>query len=212
MIEENQIKFIELLCSKLCHDLISPIGAISNGLEFLEQEDNDLNEEAMKLVKKSSRQAAKKLAYYRIALGTAGSEDFIQCNTVVDLIEKFSVEKNLVINWSGLEDNAQSKFKKSSGKLLLNLALISFDSLPRGGLVKITLSKNSETPDMIISFSGENCNLHKDVRTVLENDISEDLLTVRNILAFYCKQLALRCSKKIEIQEVFKNRVVLKVV
>jgi hypothetical protein len=65
---------------------------------------------------------------------------------------------------------------------------------------------------MVISFSGENCNLHKDVRTVLENDISEDLLTVRNILAFYCKQLALLCSKKIEIQEVFKNRVVLKVV
>ena len=74
MTEKNQIKFIELLCSKLCHDLISPIGAISNGLEFLEQEDNDLNEEAMKLVKKSSRQAAKKLAYYRIALGAAGSE------------------------------------------------------------------------------------------------------------------------------------------
>ena len=212
MAEKNQIKFIELLCSKLCHDLISPIGAISNGLEFLEQEDNDLNEEAMKLVKKSSRQAAKKLAYYRIALGTAGSEDFIQCNTVVDLIEKFSVEKNLAINWSGLEDNAQSKFAKSSGKLLLNLALISFDSLPRGGRVDITVSKNIETPDMMISINGEHCNLHKDVKTILENDIYDDLLTVRNILAFHCKQLALLCSKKIEFQGELKNHIVLKVV
>ena len=212
MTKKNKIEFIETLCSKLCHDLIGPIGAINNGLEFLEQGDDDLNEEAMKLVKKSSRQAAKKLAYYRIALGTAGSGDSIQCNTIVDLIEKFAIEKNLVINWFGMEDHAQSKFGKSSGKLLLNLVLILFDSLPRGGRVEITVSKNIETPDMMISINGEHCNLHKDVKTVLEDDISDDLLTVRNILAFHCKQLALLCSKKIEFQEVFKNHIVLKVV
>ena len=60
MIETEQVRFIELLCSKLCHDLISPIGAINNGLEFLEQESDQNNEDAIQLIRKSATQAADK--------------------------------------------------------------------------------------------------------------------------------------------------------
>ncbi len=212
MPERNQMKFIELLCSKLCHDLISPIGAINNGLEFLEQSDSNTASEAMDLVRKSSSQAADKLAYYRIALGSAGSKALIEIDTVIDLVEKLSSEKNIKIIWSGTESYAQSKIDRLIGKLILNLALIFFESLSRSGRVQITFSKDIRTPEITMSVMSDNWNLHKDVKTVLESDISDDLLTVRNVLAYHSKQLALECSKSIVFQEKSKGHIVIKVI
>ena len=163
MIETEQIKFIELLCSRLCHDLISPIGAINNGLEFLEQESDQNSRDAIQLISKSATQAADKLAYYRVALGTAGSGDLMQFNLVLDLIEKLGNGRNIEIEWFGVEAYATSNIGKLSGKLILNLTLVAFDVLPRGGHAKVTLSGDAVTPNIIISVSGDKCSLHNDV-------------------------------------------------
>ena len=69
MIDKNEMKMTELLCSKLCHDLISPIGAINNGLEFLQDESSEMANEASKLIDTSAKQAADRLAYFRLAFG-----------------------------------------------------------------------------------------------------------------------------------------------
>ena len=212
MIETEQIKFIELLCSRLCHDLISPIGAINNGLEFLEQESDQNSRDAIQLISKSATQAADKLAYYRVALGTAGSGDLMQFNLVLDLIEKLGKGRNIEIEWFGVEAYATSNIGKLSGKLILNLTLVAFDVLPRGGHAKVTLSGDAVTPNIIISVSGDKCSLHNDVKSVLVSEIATDISNVRNILASHCKQLALICAQSIGFSEQHQNCIMFKVV
>ena len=212
MIETEQIKFIELLCSRLCHDLISPIGAINNGLEFLEQESDQNSRDAIQLISKSATQAADKLAYYRVALGTAGSGDLMQFNLVLDLIEKLGNGRNIEIEWFGVEAYATSNIGKSSGKLILNLTLVAFDILPRGGHAKVTLSGDAVTPNIIISVSGDKCSLHNEVKSVLVSEIATDISNVRNILASHCKQLASICAQNIEFSEQHQNCIMFKVV
>ena len=212
MIETEQVRFIELLCSKLCHDLISPIGAINNGLEFLEQESDQNNEDAIQLIRKSATQAADKLAYYRVALGTAGSGDLMQFNLVLDLIEKLGNGRNIEIEWFGVEAYATSNIGKLSGKLILNLTLVAFDVLPRGGHAKVTLSGDAVTPNIIISVSGDKCSLHNEVKSVLVSEIVTDISNVRNILASHCKQLASVCAQSIGFSEQHQNCIMFKVV
>jgi histidine phosphotransferase ChpT len=212
MLETEQMRFIELLCSKLCHDLISPIGAISNGLEFLEQENDRNNNDAFELISKSSNQAGDKLAYYRVAFGTAGSGDLMQFNLVRDMIEKLANEKNIEIEWFGIKDYADLSIGKISGKLLLNIVLLAFDALPRGGHAEVTVLGDDITPNTMISVTGDKCKLHEEVEAVLVSEISTNISNVRNIMAFFCKQLARSNSQTIEFHAKSSNCIVFKTV
>ena len=63
-----------LLCSRVCHDLISPVGAVVNGLEVLEDDnDEETKAFAMNLIKRSAQQASARLQFCRLAFGAAGS-------------------------------------------------------------------------------------------------------------------------------------------
>ena len=211
MLETEQMRFIELLCSKLCHDLISPIGAISNGIEFLEQENNNNNnKDVFELISKSSNQASDKLAYYRIAFGTAGSGDLIEFNLILDLIEKLAKEKNIGIKWFGKKDYADLSIDKISGKLLLNLVLLAFDALPRGGNIEVTVSGDEKIPNTMISVTGDKCKLHEEVEAVLVSEMSENISNVRNIVAFFCKELAKSSSQRIEFHAQSSNCIIIK--
>ena len=212
MTEIEQTRFIELLFSRLCHDLISPIGAINNGLEFLDQEGEQNGTDAIQLISKSATQAADKLAYYRIALGAVGSGDSIQFNLVLDLIEQLAIGRGIEIKWFGTKGYADLSIYKLSGKLLLNLALVAFDALPRGGQAQCTLSDNAVTPSIMISVSGDKCSLHKEVKSALVTESSIDAMNVRNIFACHCKQLAAVCSQRIELQEQQPNCIIFNVV
>jgi histidine phosphotransferase ChpT len=208
MTEVNELRLGELLNSKLCHDLISPIGAINNGLEFLEEDSSDMLEEATKLIKSSARQAADRLAYFRLALGAGGATGTVEFNTVLDLVEKLAVEKKVEIVWTDAEAYPHSNINIPISKLILNLALIAFDCLPRGGKIEISLANDTESPDITITISGEKCNFRDDVKTGLNSEISADSLTVRNVLAFYCVKLAINCQKTLKLRDEFPSLIV----
>ena len=203
------MKMAELLCSKLCHDLISPIGAINNGLEFLGEESGEMLDEATNLIGNSARQAADRLAFFRLALGAGGSDDSVDFDTVLEITNNLAKEKKIEVNWNGADAYAHANVSKSSGKLILNLSLLAFECLPRGGQVEIALENNSEIPDLFVSIRGEKCNLREDVKSGLEDNVSADSLTVRNVLAFYCIKLAINCQKTLKLQDEFPSLIVL---
>src|SRR5690606_41497048 len=62
---------LELLCSRLCHDLVGPVGAVNNGLELVEEDPSSLDD-IMPLLTSSARQAWKRLDFFRIAFGFGG--------------------------------------------------------------------------------------------------------------------------------------------
>src|SRR5690242_16016257 len=137
----NDLDFAALLVSRVCHDLVSPVGAVVNGLEVLEDEtDLAMRADALRLVAASAEQAAARLQFARIAFGAAGSTgaelDLSEVGRImVGLLKGGRVE----LIWEAQPAN----WPKDWAKLLMNAVLAAADCLPRGGRVTVTTSPNA---------------------------------------------------------------------
>ncbi|QDZ03278.1 histidine phosphotransferase [Nitratireductor mangrovi] len=138
-----------LLCSRVCHDIISPVGAINNGLELLDEGGAD--EDAMALIRQSARTASARLQFARIAFGAAGSAgmqiDTGDAATVADAL--FKTEKP-DLEWNG----GRALLPKNKVKLLLNLLLVATGAIPRGGRLTVDLAELETAPRFTIKASG----------------------------------------------------------
>lgn len=127
-----------LLCSRVCHDIISPVGAINNGLELLDEGGAD--EDAMQLIRASARVASARLKYARIAFGAAGSAGMvIDTGDAESVAQSFFSHEKPELVWQG----PRALMPKNKVKLLLNLLLVANASIPRGGKIIVTI----EDPD-----------------------------------------------------------------
>ena len=123
-----------LLCSRVCHDLISPVGAIMNGLEVMEEDKNDAETQtfAMDLIKKSARTASAKLQFCRLAFGAAGS-----AGAQINFGDAEKVTRGLIedgkdqLTWN----LPRVLLPKNRVKLLLNMVFIAGQTIPRGGMM-----------------------------------------------------------------------------
>src|SRR5262249_61674330 len=127
----GDLELAALISSRICHDVISPVGAIANGLEMLgEEQDEAMREQTMELIRKSARQASAKLQFARLAFGAAGS-----AHAEIDLRGAEKVARDFVqgakhaLNWHG----PVATLPKNKVKLLLNLVALGVAGLPRGG-------------------------------------------------------------------------------
>ena len=127
----DSLDLAALLCSRVCHDVISPVGAIVNGLEVLEEEkDADTRAFALDLIKKSATTASAKLQFCRLAFGAAGS-----VGASIDTGDAESVTRGLIsddrvkLDWQA----ERVLMPKNQVKLILNMCLIAIAAIPRGG-------------------------------------------------------------------------------
>jgi histidine phosphotransferase ChpT len=157
----NDLDFAAMLVSRVCHDLVSPVGAVVNGLEVLEDErDAAMRADALKLVASSAEQAAARLQFARVAFGAAGS-----AGAELDLNEVGRTMKNFVHGGkTELEWNAASvNWPKDWAKLLMNATLLGLDALPRGGKVVVDTSVASAAPSFTVRATGTNARFLEDV-------------------------------------------------
>lgn len=133
-----------LLCSRVCHDIISPVGAINNGLELLDEGGADAD--AMDLIRTSALNASVRLKFARLAFGASGSVGAsIDTGEAEKAAKDFAVaEKKTEVNWNG----PRAIIAKNRVKLLLNLFLIAYGAIPRGGSVDVFL----ENPEYDAAF------------------------------------------------------------
>lgn len=134
-----------LLCSRVCHDVISPVGAINNGLELLDESGSDAD--AMELIRTSALNASVRLKFARLAFGASGSVGAsIDTGEAEKAAKDFAAaEKKTEVIWSG----PRAIIPKNRVKLLLNLFLVAYGSIPRGGSVEVTL----ENPEFEARFT-----------------------------------------------------------
>ncbi|MBY7649822.1 MAG: histidine phosphotransferase [Candidatus Liberibacter europaeus] len=125
-----------LLCSRICHDIISPVGAINNGLELLDED--GIEDEAMQLIRLSTVNAITRLKFSRLAFGHPGyNNTTIELSEIKDIINDFSAIDNKVkVYWS----LGHVVVSRQNAKLLLNLFMIAYISLPKGGDLKISIN------------------------------------------------------------------------
>jgi histidine phosphotransferase ChpT len=132
----NAVDLASLLCSRLCHDLMSPVGALNNGIELLADEtDPDMRDKCLELLADSARASANKLKFFRLAFGAAGGfGEAVDTHEAQAALEGlFGAERRIELGWA----IAENKLPKSAVKLLLNLALLAGDALVRGGRLDV---------------------------------------------------------------------------
>ena len=134
-----------LLCSRVCHDVISPVGAINNGLELLDEGGAD--EDALDLIRTSALNAAVRLKLARLAFGASGSIGAsIDTGEAEKAAKEFAAaEKKTEVSWNG----PRVIIPKNRVKLLLNMFLVAYGAFPRGGSLDITL----ENPEFDATFT-----------------------------------------------------------
>ncbi|ENN87176.1 hypothetical protein RHSP_24024 [Rhizobium freirei PRF 81] len=134
-----------LLCSRVCHDVISPVGAINNGLELLDEGGADAD--AMDLIRTSALNASVRLKFARLAFGASGSVGAsIDTGEAERAAKDFAAaEKKTEVSWVG----PRAIIAKNRVKLLLNLFLVAYGAIPRGGNIEVTL----ENPEFDAKFT-----------------------------------------------------------
>jgi histidine phosphotransferase ChpT len=162
----DELDLAALISSRICHDVISPVGAINNGLEVLEDEnDEDMRKIAMELVKKSARQASSKLQFCRLAFGAAGSAGAeIDTGDAESVARGFVEGDKVTLEWQA----PRQLLPKNRVKLLLNLMMIAANAIPRGGRITFVLSANAAGPVFTINCQGLNARLPPQVLDLLQ--------------------------------------------
>ena len=186
-----------LMCSKICHDLISPIGALGNGIEVLEDEDDEeMRQTALDLIAGSVRTASDKLQFARLAFGLAGGPGgSLDLAEAARAAQGYFAHTKAKLNWS---PNVEAR-PKDDVRLMLNLLLVGLMGIPRGG--EIAAEMSNEPFSARISVTGKSAGLNEQIRAALDGNADLDELDARMIQPFYAGLIARRLGTQIEIQE-----------
>ncbi|MEO7787811.1 MAG: histidine phosphotransferase family protein [Sphingomicrobium sp.] len=162
----DAIELASLMCSRLCHDLLSPVGALNNGIELLaDEQDPDMRERCMELLADSARATANKLKFFRLAFGAAGGfGEAIDTREAKNAIEGlYGSDKRIALNWMVGDD----RLPKAAAKLLLNLAMLAGDALVRGGTLDIGAEERASEVEVVIRAEGPRILLDPSLRAAL---------------------------------------------
>jgi histidine phosphotransferase ChpT len=188
-----------LLCSRVCHDLISPTGAIVNGLEVLEetQSDEETKTFALDLIKKSARAASARLQFCRIAFGAAGSVSAqIDLGDAQNMARAFIEDDKTKLTWN----LPRALLPKNRVKLLLNMLLIAGQTIPRGGMLTVDAAGEGETMGFRVTATGLNARIPQAVPGLLEGTSESGSVDAHAIQPFYTGLLARACGLKVDLK------------
>jgi histidine phosphotransferase ChpT len=182
-----------LLCSRVCHDVISPVGAIINGLEVLDgEEDEEMRAVAMELIKKSATSASARLQFCRLAFGAAGSFGaMIDTGDAEKVARDIFVNDRMSLEWIG----ARRLASRNSVKLMLNLCVVAATSIPRGGIITVDVAGDDDNaPTIRVDARGSNPRLSHGATEILTADSPVEAIDGRSIQVYFTALLARECQ------------------
>ena len=194
----NAIDLASLMCSRLCHDLLSPVGALNNGIELLaDEQDPDMRERCMELLAESARASANKLKFFRLAFGAGGGfgETIDTREARVALEGLYGAEKGIELGWMV----GQDKLSKGAIKLLLNLAMIAGDALVRGGRLDIGVEDNGGALEMVIRAEGPRILVDPTIRETVVTGSHDGSVESRAAGAWLAHSLAQEAGGSIQL-------------
>jgi histidine phosphotransferase ChpT len=193
-------EFASLLCSRLCHDLLSPVGALNNGIELLTDEhDPEMRARCLDLLGESARASANKLKFFRLAFGAAGGfADEVDTREARVAIEGlFGGDGRIQLGW--MVD--MPTMGKSALKVLLNLVLIGGDSLVRGGRLDVGAEKHGDGMDIAVRAEGPRIVIDAELKRALAGDASEEAIAPRAAAAWLVHCLIEEAGGEVQIAD-----------
>jgi len=196
----SPVDFASLLCSRLCHDLLSPVGALNNGLELLADEhDPEMRQRCLELLNESARASANKLKFFRLAFGAAGGfGEMVDSREARAAIEGlFGDNHRVKLGWL-IED---STLPKPAIKVLLNLALIAGDALIRGGQLDVGAESVDGAVEIVVRADGPRIVLDQEMRAALTGANPEAVITPRAAAAYLVNALVKDGGGQVQVSD-----------
>ena len=185
----SAIDLASMLCSRLCHDMLSPVGAMSNGLELLaEERDAEMRKRIVELLEQSAKTSADKLKFFRLAFGAAGGfGEMVPVAEPRALVEGLvSNNERITLQWNVAAD----VLPKPAVKVLLNLSLFGMEALVRGGTLEVGAELNDGASEIVVRATGPRIAFDETVGKALEGSLPEDQLSSRTAPAALIQAVA----------------------
>lgn len=172
-----------LMCARICHDMVSPIGALGAAIEVLDDENNaDMHEDAMDLVRTSAKQATHKLKFLRLAFGAGTSAPgMLGIDLVKSLVDDMYGEGKASISWK----TELVELEKNHVRLLLNLIMIGLQCIPRGGELSIDITDSPNAYIISLLADGPKARIYAEYERTLSGKAPDDGFDGRTIQPFY---------------------------
>lgn len=185
----DKVEFASMLCSRLCHDLLSPVGALNNGLELMADEtDPEMRQRCIELLVQSARISAEKLKYFRLAFGSAGGFDHEIPSSEAKAAIAGMIGPNGRIELGWMVQN--ESLPKPVVKVLLNMALIGLESLVRGGRLDVGAERTDGGTEIVVRAEGPRIALDPEITRALQGEILEIELSSRTAAAWMTYAIA----------------------
>src|SRR3569623_3165076 len=193
-------KIASLLCSRLCHDLLSPVGALNNGLELLADEhDPEMRQRCLELLAESAKASANKLKFFRLAFGAAGgfgeTSDTREARAAIEGL--FAANHRVERGWL-IEDPT---LPKGGIKVLLNLALLAGDALIRGGQLDIGAEYNDGMVEIVVRAEGPRIILDAELGQALLGESGGNVVTPRAAAAYLVRALVTEGGGAVQVSD-----------
>ncbi|MHA1158981.1 MAG: histidine phosphotransferase ChpT [Alphaproteobacteria bacterium] len=199
MAENSELEALDLaalLCSRVCHDIISPVGAIINGLEVLDEDNSeDMREFAFGLIRRSAEQGSAKLQFARLAFGAAGS-----AGAEIDLADAEKVARGYMagekadFHWQA----PLALMPKNLVKLMLNLILLANAAIPRGGKIDAVVEGEAPTARFTLRSTGPNARIPAAFERLVPGDLDGLTVDAQSVQGYYTGALARASGMAIE--------------
>ncbi|WP_212112270.1 histidine phosphotransferase ChpT [Bartonella queenslandensis] len=185
-----------LLCSRICHDLISPVGAIQNAMELYD--DGGAEEDALQLVRLSVASASARLQFARLAFGFSGaSGGQIDTRAAEQVAQQYMQQEKATLKWQA----SSFLLQKDEVKLLLNLLLIANATVSRGGEIVVMIEQEEDKRSFRFEIFGKNLRIPPHFFALYHGEVKEELIDAHVIQFYYTMLLSQMTEMKINIDE-----------
>lgn len=188
----QDIELAAILCTRICHDLVGPVGALSNGVEVLTEEDDpEIERQAMELLGHSAEQASRRLRFYRMAFGMAKAQaEEMASDEAREVVQGLLEGGRVELAWPEAGDSMPTHMTRALVKLLLNTILVAAEALPRGGKVSVVVADGDATSALRVEAGGEGARLSEAAERALAEDLTLDELEPRAAPVYLARRLA----------------------
>jgi histidine phosphotransferase ChpT len=196
-----EFRVLELLNARLCHELVSPIGAINNGVELLDDDDPDFVRDAIRLIGQSARKAGQRLQFYRFAYGTTTSSGGSAAGNGGDLAAGLLEGGKVRCDWPAEAVTLPVDWQR----LACNMLVLAAEALPRGGTVLVR-PLHGGASGIEVAAEGESVNLSPEMRAALDPGATVEQLTSRTVHAYFTARLASQLGAGLALAEAAPQR------
>lgn len=209
----HDLRMAELLCTRLCHDLTGPIGAVHNGAEFLSEEGFNLQGQAVELIVSSAQSAVARLQFYRVAYGRVKDQGEAPLAERQKMAADFFADSKITLDWPDSHTDASGvSISLKMLRLLYNLLIIASGTLIRGGTIAVRLSAGEDGNNhLTVSAQGTAIKWEPETQDILDGRLDAEHADAKNIQCFLTRILANELNATMSVN-VGENEVAISVI